>query len=364
MGIKANTTPDVSHHKQLSICARIIKHNGKCSEHLLSCKRAYGTKAMELYNLISETLASKGVSFDKLVAQTYNGLQAIIKEKVGEHVAFVHCYAHMLHLVLSNSASVAVPVINLFNDLEALYVLFNKTQRMHDLFEAVQRKENLKVLSLKRLNTVRCHSCELCLKVLFSCYDCILSVLDTIALDFSIDGNPRKTSAGLLRQLQTKQVLATAYLFREIFAFTGLLSRYLQRVDVDFGKALGMVKSPIDELNDIARNTADPGWSMRSSCVSEKYTQKFNYIGIINHNNVEFFNALNMASQRGLLRQSKRKCTKGSYVNVYDKVQFNERMHPGQECLPGTFDAECIISSRGTTKVRQIFYSITRFMNL
>ena len=49
----------------------------------------------------------------------YNGLQTIIKEKVGEHVAFVHCYAHTLNLVLSDSASVAVPVISLFNDLEA-----------------------------------------------------------------------------------------------------------------------------------------------------------------------------------------------------------------------------------------------------
>ena len=28
---------------------------------------------MELYNLISETLISKGASFDKLVAQTYDG---------------------------------------------------------------------------------------------------------------------------------------------------------------------------------------------------------------------------------------------------------------------------------------------------
>ena len=86
---------------------------------------------MELHILISETLISKGVSFDKLVAQTYDGasnmsgcykgLQAIIKEKVGEHVAFVHCYAHTLNLALSDSASVAVPVVSLFNDLEALY---------------------------------------------------------------------------------------------------------------------------------------------------------------------------------------------------------------------------------------------------
>ena len=221
---------------------------------------------MELYNLISETLISKGVSFDKLVAQTYegasnmsgcyNGLQAIIKEKVGDHVAFVHCYAHTLNLVLSDSASVAVPVISLFNDLETLYVLFSKTQRIHDLFEATQREGNLKVFSLKRLNTVRWHSRELCLKVLLSRYDCLLSVLDTVAFDFSNDGNQQKTSAGLLTQLQTKLFLPTAYLFREIFASTGPLSRYLQRVDVDFGKALGMVESAIDELNELRK---EPG---------------------------------------------------------------------------------------------------------
>ena len=131
---------------------------------------------------LRDTHLEKCVAF-KLVAQTYdgpsnmsgcyNGLQAIIKEKVGEHVDFVHCYAHTLNLVLSESASVAVPVISLFNDLEALYVLFSKTQRMHGLFEAAPREGNLKVLSLKRLNTIRWHSRKLCLKVLVSLYDCI-----------------------------------------------------------------------------------------------------------------------------------------------------------------------------------------------
>ena len=72
-------------------------------------------------------------------------------------------------------------------------------------------------------------------------------------MGFSIDGNPQKTSAGVLTQIQTKQFLATAYLFRETFASTGPLSRYLQRVDVDFERALGMVESAIDELNKLRK---------------------------------------------------------------------------------------------------------------
>ena len=115
----------------------------------------------------------------------------------------------------------------------------------------LQQKLVGRFLQRQPLNTVCWHSPELCLKVLLSHYGCVLSVLDTATFDFSNDGNKRKTSTGLLTQLQTKQFLATEYLFREIFASTGLLSQYLQLVDVDFGKALGMVESPIDELNEL-----------------------------------------------------------------------------------------------------------------
>ena len=88
----------------------------------------------------------------------YNGLQAIPKEKVGEHVAFLHCNADTLNLVLLDSASVAFSVISLVNDLaklwgygiiktngtpyEALYDLVRKTQGIHEFFETVQREEN------------------------------------------------------------------------------------------------------------------------------------------------------------------------------------------------------------------------------
>ncbi len=96
----ADTTPDVSKHEQLSICVRVVTRTGQCSEHPLFSKRASGTTALEIYNCIVAALTSKEISFEKLVAQTYdgasnvsgcyNGLQAMIKEKVGDHVVYVH----------------------------------------------------------------------------------------------------------------------------------------------------------------------------------------------------------------------------------------------------------------------------------
>ena len=64
-------------------------------------------------------------TFDNLVAQTYdgasnmtgkyNGLQALIKSCVGEHVIFTHCYAHSLNLVLSDSSCISLQISKLFD---------------------------------------------------------------------------------------------------------------------------------------------------------------------------------------------------------------------------------------------------------
>ena len=48
--------------------------------------------------------------------------------------------------------------------------------------------------------------------------------------------------------------MATAYLFCEIFVITGPLSRYLQSVNVDLGKALAMVDSCLSRLQKLRRD--------------------------------------------------------------------------------------------------------------
>ena len=256
--LMADTTPDVSRQEQLSICVRIVHIDGSNSEHMLNCVKANGTKAEELFKVIKDTLDSHDLSFKKLGGQTYdgasnmsgcyNGLQALIKREIGDKVVYVHCYAHTLNLVLSDSAGIALDAAKLFSQLESLYLLFSRSEKTERVFKKAQTDRNQKVRSLKRINTVRWSSRELAIEVFLDRYDSVEEALEAVAHDTSFDADKRTKAAGLLEKIETKEFLATAVLFNEIFQHTGPLSRYLQSTTIDFGKALAMIDGTIDQL--------------------------------------------------------------------------------------------------------------------
>ena len=155
-----DSTPDVAHKEQLSICVRIVGRGGLVSEHILACKEANSVTANGLFLIIIKAFELKGVSFEKLVAQTYdgasnmsgcyNGLQAIIREKIGNHILYVHCYAHSLNLVLKDTVSDDNNVVTLFEKLESLHNLVNRSMKVHKMFDDAQKDSGLEVLSVKR----------------------------------------------------------------------------------------------------------------------------------------------------------------------------------------------------------------------
>ncbi|KAL5502203.1 hypothetical protein EMCRGX_G008938 [Ephydatia muelleri] len=207
--LMADTTPDISHHEQLIAQA----YDG--ASNMSGC---------------------------------YNGLQSLIQTRINPNILYVHCYAHCLNLVISDAAATSVDVVTLFGNLETLYVLFTRSQKVHSLFEEVQRSQGCAIRSLKRLNTVRWSAREMCLSTFLERYECILLTLNQIQTEVSFDLKHRSEAAGLLSSIQTREFLATAFLFQEIFAKTGPLSRYLQSVNMDYAKALAMIDSVIASL--------------------------------------------------------------------------------------------------------------------
>ena len=210
-----DTTPDITSKEQLSICIRIVSKDGNVSEHILECEEAERTTASALFEVIVKVFESKGISCQKIVAQTYDGasnmngrykgLQAIVKEKFGKHILYIHCYAHTLNLVLKDTVAVNINVATLFNSLEELHNLFNHCHKIHKLYEKVQSNANVQITTVKRLNTVRWSLPEDCLKVINKRLDIIMDVLKILIIStdqshcvFARHSNEKRSSQPLV----------------------------------------------------------------------------------------------------------------------------------------------------------------------
>ena len=79
-------------------------------------------------------------------------------------------------------------------------------------------------------------------------------MLRKIVADTSFRPDKRDIADGLLDLFSTKQFIAGAYLFCEIFAITCPLSRILQSVNIDFGKALNLLDAALEQLTQLRDN--------------------------------------------------------------------------------------------------------------
>ena len=114
-----------------------------------------------------------------------------------------------------------------------------------------QKQANLSVCSLKRINTVRWSAREYCLDMFLKRYETVIQTVNTVASDKKFDAEKRSLADGMRVSFMKKQFMATAYLFRDIFSITGPLSRTLQSVNIDFGKALNLLDVALKQLADL-----------------------------------------------------------------------------------------------------------------
>ena len=79
-------------------------------------------------------------------------------------------------------------------------------------------------------------------------YGSVLLLLEKITASSAFNADGRNIVDGMRNLFSTKQFIASAYLFLEIFAMTDPLSRILQDVNIDFGKALNLVNAALEQL--------------------------------------------------------------------------------------------------------------------
>ncbi|XP_053550665.1 zinc finger MYM-type protein 1-like isoform X2 [Bombina bombina] len=152
VAVEVDETTDVTNKCQISVILRYVMSSEgtfEVKEAFLGFDEVIDRRAPAIANYVFGVL-EKYNCFEKLVAQTYdgaavmasdlNGVQAKIKEKIPE-ATFIHCYAHELNLVLSNSAKCIPECTGFFAKLEKLCSFFShSTKRAHLLADVVKKR--------------------------------------------------------------------------------------------------------------------------------------------------------------------------------------------------------------------------------
>ena len=254
--ILVDETTDISNVEQLTFCIRYIdKDNIKVCEDFLCFVPISSTTAENISSVILNTLNELGLDIKYLRGQGYDGAAAISGQFKGTQAyiseqqpkaIYVHCMSHCLNLAVSGSCKVQ-DIRNCLGIVEKAYVFLNTPKRQQvlckniDKFCPTSKRAHLKQLCPTRW--VERHDSVLIFVELLE------AVCETLT-DISEwpDRDSSSNAILLLNSIRSVNFLVSILVSELIFSYSIILSRYLQKENLDLAVAIRHASSLHDEL--------------------------------------------------------------------------------------------------------------------
>ncbi|CAI6373668.1 unnamed protein product [Macrosiphum euphorbiae] len=255
-----NTTPDISHRDQLSVCVRYVNAAGEISERLLEIIEASDKTGLGIAETIESVIINNELPPKNVVFQSYdfassmsgkiNGTQQKLSELLGHTVLFIPCQAHRMNTFLEHSCNASVIVGDLFLVLEHMYVFFSSsTKRYAHLQKSLSEIENslqLRNLSKKRW-TARAES----IKAVWVSFDSIVKTLEEMSTAQYFDKNTRSQALGITKKILTFDFVVSLYFMKNVMYKMKILTESFEAKDLNIIDALMLLNSSTDIFNDI-----------------------------------------------------------------------------------------------------------------
>ncbi|CAI9722604.1 finger MYM-type 1-like [Octopus vulgaris] len=270
VSILVDETSDVSASSQLSTVLRYVTEDCVTKERFIGFSDVSADRSA---NALSEHVFKCIETWEcgnKLIAQTYdgaatmagqlNGLQAKVRKKY-ECAIFIHCYAHILNLVLSQSCSAMKECKIFFSTINGLGTFFTKSPKRTNALDNIVKKRFPKATAT-RWN----YSSRLIITTKEN-YNFIISLFEHIIENPEAwDETTINSAIGFLHILKAPDFLFLLEVFSDIFSFTDVLFNILQSKSHD----IVYCKQQIDKTRTVLENKLD-NFSVFYDRLGEKY---------------------------------------------------------------------------------------------
>lgn len=258
--IMADTTLDISHRDQLSVCIRYVNSSGEVSERLLEIVEALNKTGLGIAELIENVIIKNGLSPQNVAFQSYdfassmsgkiNGTQQKLSELFGHKIPFIPCQAHRINTFLEHSCDASIIIGDLFSVLEHLFVFFfSSTKRYAHLQKSLSMIENS--LQLRNLSKTRWTARAESIKSVWVSLDSIIKTLREMSTDQLLDKNTKTQALGMIKKLLTFDFIVSLYFMKNIMYKMKILTESFEAKDLNIIDALMLLNSTTDIFNGI-----------------------------------------------------------------------------------------------------------------
>ena len=169
----------------------------------------------------------------------YKGVAARVRA-INKRAMYIHCYGHVLNLVLVDSAKEVPFARNTLGIISGLHNFINATAKRYAVFERIQKDFCSKVTTLKNLSDTRWSCRAEALSAVKGRFEEIVKCLEEIAENDAPCGAQADL---LLKSVCTFDFVFNLFVLSHIFSTTNILSKYLQSTYISIYHALEKVEA-------------------------------------------------------------------------------------------------------------------------
>jgi len=244
---------DLSTHSQVAVVLKYATDTLVEVESFLGFFRTEKLDGQSLSELITNTVAAKGLDIQDCVSQCYDGAAAMrgqysgvatrIKQ-INPRAMYVHCRAHLLNLVLVDVAKAVKSIRNMLGTVQELYVFFHASGKRSTVLEKAITNAGITNYTMKSLSDTRWWCRAEALKVIRCQFQQIATALQELTEE---DVNAGPQANGLLCSMLSFEFVFALVLMLDVFTLANVLSKQLQATDITMSQCRTLIASVITE---------------------------------------------------------------------------------------------------------------------
>ncbi|CAF4531509.1 unnamed protein product, partial [Rotaria sp. Silwood2] len=261
--LMADECRDVSGTQQLSIVIRFVPDPNRCTIDKVYIVKEYFLGFIPLAQFDVETLANKIAEFlnywkiplESCICLCFDGTSVMSGCVAGVHVylkkyipnsVYVHCAAHRLNLVISDTCKVIYYISDYFSIVSQIYTFFTESGVTNIHFKQAQID----------LGQVQSSTLKLWIITRWIAIDSIVNNFPAIVRalrDLSEDGSgTRSTNAlGILIHAKKSVFIISTFILHKLLGIIKVLSDQLKSPSLDYVRGEHLIKSVIQQLKDL-----------------------------------------------------------------------------------------------------------------